>query len=340
MNWTGLLKWSLSHQDSTKETDIPALTEEQKAWLKEAMEELVVDEVKQMKKILGEIEQRLRNPEIDKKEREAECVVLVEELQDLLSVSDSAINLCKVGGIISMFDIAYDQNLSSELRSAACRLIAESCQNNPFVQDFATKFDFCKLCNVYSDSNSTIELKAASLSALSAIIKGNNLVTKRIILAENGLPFLMNIVRNSEDKGQTARALSMMNDLMIHKRHLAYDILLLHSLDENLPLKNELLIFQKKVTEEEPELLTLLIEKLKLILTDHNYKGQFGRIAFVDCLKAIRENQKREGRADESLWIKIRKQLEEEIHELQKSAHKDDFFETELYNLDNFLQNF
>lgn len=52
VDWKGFLKWSLTYNDGTKETEIPKLTSEQSQFLEEAMKSFSFDEVKRMKEIL------------------------------------------------------------------------------------------------------------------------------------------------------------------------------------------------------------------------------------------------------------------------------------------------
>eukprot|EP00330_Aristerostoma_sp_ATCC50986_P006212 CAMPEP_0114586818 /NCGR_PEP_ID=MMETSP0125-20121206/9939_1 /TAXON_ID=485358 ORGANISM="Aristerostoma sp., Strain ATCC 50986" /NCGR_SAMPLE_ID=MMETSP0125 /ASSEMBLY_ACC=CAM_ASM_000245 /LENGTH=67 /DNA_ID=CAMNT_0001782431 /DNA_START=202 /DNA_END=405 /DNA_ORIENTATION=+ len=57
VDWPGLLKWTLAHQDGTKETNpnITPLDENTKKWLTEALEEYQFSEVKRMKEIMDEV---------------------------------------------------------------------------------------------------------------------------------------------------------------------------------------------------------------------------------------------------------------------------------------------
>merc|ERR1719453_69871 len=53
--WTGLLKWSLTHNDGTEASPSGPMSDEDKEFLRKAVEEGVKDEAKRMAEILGEV---------------------------------------------------------------------------------------------------------------------------------------------------------------------------------------------------------------------------------------------------------------------------------------------
>ena len=53
--WTGLLKWSLTQNDGTAPSPAGPMSDEDKEFLRRAVEEGVKDEAKRMAEILGEV---------------------------------------------------------------------------------------------------------------------------------------------------------------------------------------------------------------------------------------------------------------------------------------------
>ena len=337
MNWTGLLKWSLAQHDGTKECEIPQLSEDQKVWLKEAMESCVIDEVKEMKVILKTLESKIKDSEISEDVRSEECVELIEGLIDLLVNSDSGINFCKIGGPILMFDCIFDPNISENVKIKACRMISESTQNNHFVQDFISKLDFWKLMAVASSKTVQKELALASISALSAILKGNNMVNKRVFVNNNGIEFIKSMIINSTDDKILAKTFSILSDLLYFKEHMAYDALIIQNQNDKLALNPELKMFVDKIEDHENEIFEQLKLKFSSILTDKTPRKQFLRFTYIDCIKAMFENQKKENKYSESLWKPLLIDLRILEQEFEKLSKKDDFYETEYANLKTFF---
>merc|ERR1712159_264211 len=94
MDWNGLLKYSLSVSDGTKKSDFKPMSEEDKKWLSDAMEEYTFNEIKRCHELFTE----LNVPEKETKEDEEYRLSLFEELQDILDGFDRAKNLNNIQG--------------------------------------------------------------------------------------------------------------------------------------------------------------------------------------------------------------------------------------------------
>lgn len=153
--YLGLLKWSLAQSDGTSTPSASRMTEDDKAWLKEAFEALTVDEAKRMKELLAvlreeDCEERVEDKEaafdelvfygesIDNARGAWRCVralvcarsVLLARypMRTLLFIAD----MCTLGGLHAVGPMLASQ--FPALRAAAANLVAVICQNNPKVQ--------------------------------------------------------------------------------------------------------------------------------------------------------------------------------------------------------------
>jgi hypothetical protein len=337
MNWPGLLKWSLTQHDGTTATTIPALTPEQKQWLKEALEATVVDEVVEMKNLITQINVLNSDPIIPPAERDPQITDRIEGLLHLLQNSDSAINFCKVGGLIQMYELAVSPGHSADVRTAACRMLAESTQNNHFVQDFSSKMEFWRLFPLINEGDANPTLGVAAIGALSAVLKGNNLVNKRLFISKGGLQFLLEVLEVVKNPKVEAKALSIISDLLYFKSHLAYNILTVEDQNQEGEVSEELRVFRDQLGVTEEALFDRLSTKVEPILSNVTHQAHFLRYSLVDCFKALLEVEKKEGRFHKVKWTFVLNALRAHGAEMEKLAVKDDFFEVEVSNLNDLF---
>lgn len=337
MNWPGLLKWSLEHHDGTHATQIPELTPEQKIWLKEALESVVIDEVKEFKKLISHIDTLSKDSKIQHVQRDIQITETVEEMLNLLQNSDSAINFCKIGGLIQVYELACDPTFGDNVRAAACRMIADCTHNNHFVQDFSSKLEFIRLAKVIEKSENSPALAIAAVNALSSVLKGNNLVNKRVFINAGGLTFLLNLIKQSKIEKVLAKSFATLSDLLYFKIHLSYDILVVEDQNKKEKTNADLEVFTQKVEQTEPAIFETLTGKMESILSELSHKNHFLRYSLVDCFKALIENEKKEKKYRREKWVFVLNSLRMHSAEMEKLASKDDFFEVEVTNLNDLF---
>lgn len=217
MDWTGLLKWTIKQTDGTKSTDIPELTQDQRDWLEEVFKSLARDDVKEMKKLLSELEKNFEDPE-----KTEEVLNALEELRDLLDVLDAPINFCKIGGMFQIFEASVNEKVPISVRKSCLAILTSCAQNNPFVQTFFSKIDFMRIFAFTESNDETLRLR--SISALASILRGNFLVTKRIFLANSGLETLLKLAEEEKSEQILAKFFGILHDLLEYASLLPYDI--------------------------------------------------------------------------------------------------------------------
>jgi len=139
---------------------------EDRKWLEEAMDSMMVDEAARMTEIVERLEEmRVGTVPLDEDVLEG----LFEELQDIVEQIDQAMNLHKIGKLETLVAMLRDEK--AVFRWHAAEIIATAVQNNPKVQAVAIKLGalaFSAHLFVY-DEDATV--RAKSLLALSCMVR-------------------------------------------------------------------------------------------------------------------------------------------------------------------------
>ena len=160
--WLGVLKWSLSYSDGTKdssETMSPMSTED-KEFLEKVMKEGIIDENERMKYILQQLTSVIdyyKDAPADKIEppiTQDNLQDLLLELQDIVEQIDYARAFCSLKGLPFLLGCissssSYSNDASSVIpeyiRLSCLGIIATLCQNNPPVQKELLKLGSLKI---------------------------------------------------------------------------------------------------------------------------------------------------------------------------------------------------
>ena len=164
--WLGLLKWSLSYSDGTRDnSDISPMSPEDRAFLEKVMKEGIIDENERMKFILEQTtsffdycKARAATAESDESKSdvpadppisEQDLQDLLLELQDIVEQIDFARAFCSLKGLPFLLGCVSSSSSSSSstttassnesvipesIRLSCLGILATLCQNNPPVQ--------------------------------------------------------------------------------------------------------------------------------------------------------------------------------------------------------------
>lgn len=143
--WLGLLKWSLSYSDGTRDKDdITPMSKEDREFLEKVMKEGIIDENERMKFILQESTKAMEyyrlqamgtNADSDPPISDDDLEGLLEELRDIVEQIDYARAFCSLQGLpflIGCIDEA--KNIPESVRNQCGGILATLAQNNPDVQ--------------------------------------------------------------------------------------------------------------------------------------------------------------------------------------------------------------
>lgn len=206
-NWEGLLKWSLSHADGINSSR--NLSDEDRKWFMEAMQEQTVDVMKRMKEItlvMKTPEQVLESQGVTPQDIED----MLDELQEHVESIDNANDLHSIGGLVPL--LGYLGNAHANIRAKAAEVVSTVVQNNPKSQQLVMEANGLEplLSNFTSDPDVVVRTKA--LGAISSLIRHNKPGVAVFRLA-NGYGALRNAL-SSESVRFQRKALNLINYLL------------------------------------------------------------------------------------------------------------------------------
>ena len=178
VDWNGLFKWSMEHQDGTKPTEFKVMSAEERKWLEEAMKQYTFNDVDRLKEVAVELKGHM---EMEK----GKLVEMLDELLELIEIHvRNSLNLCLCGGMQTIIDIIFNKP-HEEVRREACGVFSFSNQNNVEVQTFTAKMGALNLTHQYV-RETNIKNREAVIGALSSFLRGINTDGKRTFLSEYG----------------------------------------------------------------------------------------------------------------------------------------------------------
>lgn len=195
MNWQGLLKWSIEqHSNNTDISKIKAMSEEDKQWVRDMMEEYEVDIVKEMNESIKYI----RELNQDDPDYEDKLLSELEVELDMIQGIENANIFARCGGIELMFELIKMKNCKPKILHAACLLFSECSKNNHFVQERALKSSPFEIFNLILENdvndkiseNEKIKLEKSLLNCLSSMVRGLFLRIKRLFIEVQGIEFI------------------------------------------------------------------------------------------------------------------------------------------------------
>ncbi|XP_054761986.2 hsp70-binding protein 1-like [Lytechinus pictus] len=188
-----------ANEDREPETREP-LTEEKKEFLNKVFNDMLRDEVKEMKEHI-EVLKRIQDSETEEDQEEKE--ERLEALLDLCETIDNAQDFLKVGGVSVAMVLCRDP--SSEVRWRALDLLAMTVQNNPFNQNAMVEQDALKLFIELLDNDRAYQVRVKALYAISCLVRENELAQDALV-KEDGFSSMMRAMQSDIEKLQIKAA--------------------------------------------------------------------------------------------------------------------------------------
>ncbi|BBN08732.1 hsp70-interacting protein [Marchantia polymorpha subsp. ruderalis] len=167
-DWQGLLKWSLAHADGT---GVPRqISEEEKKWFHEAMQNQTIDVIRRMKEIttvMNMPQQVLDDQGVTAEELEK----MLEELQEHVESIDMANDLHAIGGLIPLLN--YLKHSDAGIRARAAEVVTTVVQNNERSQKQVMDVKGMEMLLENFTSDSDMNVRAKALGAISSLISNN-----------------------------------------------------------------------------------------------------------------------------------------------------------------------
>ncbi|KAM5570687.1 hsp70 nucleotide exchange factor fes1 [Rosa sericea] len=207
-NWEGLLKWSLAHSDGTGPNR--SLSEEDRKWFMEAMQEQTFDVVKRMK----EISLVMQTPEHvleDQGVTPADIEDLLDELQEHVESIDMANDLHSIGGLVPL--LGYLKNSNANIRAKAAEVVTTIVQNNPKSQKLVMEANGFECLFSLFTSDPVVNVRTKALGAISSLIRDNKPGVIAFRKQNNGYEALRDGLASKSVRFQR-KALSLINYLL------------------------------------------------------------------------------------------------------------------------------
>ena len=188
--WLGLLKWSLSYSDGTRDSseDMVPMSQEDREFLEKVMKEGIIDENERMKTILVDATaaldyyQRKSTNKTGADEEEPpisddDLEELLQELRDIVEQIDYARAFCSLKGVPFVLGCASETEAVPEsIRNVCLGILATICQNNPPVQKELLEIGALKtLSDLFFHESSTPATQARVIQAISACVRNHHL---------------------------------------------------------------------------------------------------------------------------------------------------------------------
>lgn len=182
--WLGLLKWSLSYSDGTKDEPPAPMSPEDRAFLEKVMKEGIIDEGERMKTILEKVTVQMeewKNTEGNSSQEEEDTVHdLLEELRDIVEQIDYARAFMAMSGLPFLIGCACQrESIPRTVRQLALGIIATMCQNNPPVQqqllELGALKDLTELFVAEEETDASGSMRAKIVQAISATVRSHEM---------------------------------------------------------------------------------------------------------------------------------------------------------------------
>ncbi|KAL4479530.1 hypothetical protein ABPG72_011852 [Tetrahymena utriculariae] len=222
LDWKGLLKWSITNSDGTQKKDIKPMDEETKKWLMEALAEHALQDVKKMQEILSRVHEDEKGTQDDENEK----IALLEELEDIVDNLDMADSLYHIGGLVELIRQAKESKYP-RVQHVSLSIFITCNQNNPHIQQWSVVEGAFQFLNIILNTDN-MKTKEWALAAISSLIRGENLQSKRDFIEIEGIQFNLDILKDKTGKysdKMKAKALTMLKDLVFydHRLHFTYN---------------------------------------------------------------------------------------------------------------------
>jgi len=246
--WNAVLKWSLAQHDGTSDSShVSAMSEEDRKFLSDAMESMVVDEIGEMRKIIATLKLpeepeklrqisdllELKQMESESKEEVDDEALLqmivnkkqtaLEDLEDYVVGIDRAQDLHKIEGLAPLIQLLRSR--FTPIRASAANVLGTVVQNNPKCQQWA--FELQAVPGLLSsldasplDSKSSKDVKeciSKNLYALSGLLRHFDPALVQFV-AQKGQDRLLDILTNSAAAAaQNRKAIVVLEVLLKNK---------------------------------------------------------------------------------------------------------------------------
>ena len=209
VDWKGLYNWSMKYSDGTKPSKFKQMSKEDMDFIQNAYESVVLNEMKEIWKILD----ICKTPEGDSEQEINERYELLEKMSEYIDGLENANNIVR-GKRFNEIINHFFESKHKKIKIEYARIITQMAQNESFVQKAALDFgifNFLKDLNEEKDP----ELISVYIYLLTGLLYGEEISTKKYFVEEcEGIKLLFNtLVKEINNNKNTKRLLNIYSEL-------------------------------------------------------------------------------------------------------------------------------
>ena len=209
VDWKGLYNWTMKYTDGTKPSNFKAMSKEDMEFIENALESVVLNEMKEIWKILDECKKREGDSEKEINDR-IELLNLLSSYLDGLENARNVVRGKRLNEIIDYFFDCKHKKVKIELGN----ILTQMTQNDGYVQKAALDLGIFKFLDELNKSEDK-DLNKMYIYLLTGMIYGDELDVRKYFINElNGIVFLFNmLIREEGNYKNERRLLNIMADL-------------------------------------------------------------------------------------------------------------------------------
>ena len=209
VDWKGLYNWSMKYTDGTKPSDFKQMSKEDMDFIQNAFESVVLNEMKEIWKILD----ICKTPEGDSEEEINERYDLLEKMSEYIDGLENANNIVRGKRFHEIINHFFESK-HKKIKIEYARIITQMSQNESLVQKAALNlgiFNYLKDLNEEKDP----ELMSAYIYLLTGLLYGEEISTRKYFVQQcDGIKLLFNtLVKEINSNKNTKRLLNIYSEL-------------------------------------------------------------------------------------------------------------------------------
>ncbi len=209
VDWKGLYNWSMKYNDGTKPSDFKKMSKEDMEFIQNAFESVVLNEMKEIWKILD----ICKTPEGDNEQEINERYELLEKMSEYIDGLENANNIVR-GKRFNEIINHFFETKHKKIKIEYARIITQMSQNDSFVQKAALDlgiFNYLKDLNEEKDP----ELISIYIYLLTGLLYGEEISTRNYFVKEcDGIKLLFNtLIKEINSTKNTKRILNIYSEL-------------------------------------------------------------------------------------------------------------------------------
>ena len=209
VDWKGLYNWSMKYTDGTKPSDFKQMSKEDMEFIQNAFESVVLNEMKEIWKILD----ICKIPEGDSEQEINERYELLEKMSEYIDGLENANNIVR-GKRFNEIINHFFESKHKKIKIEYARIITQMSQNDSFVQKAALDlgiFNYLKDLNEEKDP----ELMSIYIYLLTGLLYGEEISTRKFFVEQcDGIKLLFNtLVKEIKNIKNTKRILNIFSEL-------------------------------------------------------------------------------------------------------------------------------